>query len=113
MVNNEMLRRKQHILDELLRDGDNLDLPHEVSWIYSFLTQDFADEFRLQAERQTQEVEFSLGDCQCTCTAVLIPDARKLTEIEETLDAISHRVANRTECCASITTAVSLPSKDE
>lgn len=113
MVNNETLRRKQHILDELQRDGDNLDLPHDVAWIYSFLTQELADEFRLQADKQMHEVAFSLGDCQCTCTAVLIPDAGKLTEIEEALDAISQRVANRTECCASITTAVGLSCKDE
>ncbi|MFN9419915.1 MAG: ribonuclease E inhibitor RraB [Pirellula sp.] len=111
MVNDETRRRKQSILENLLSEGDDLTLKHEVSWIYSFLSQEQAKKFRYHSELRMPSFRIELGDCQCTCTTNLVPDAEQLTAIEEEFDAISQQVAHRTECCASITSAVGLGSK--
>ena len=100
------LDKYQYILNELAKDGDDLTIAREVIWTHSFLEKRFLVAFREEVNRRYPQISLSLQELQCESTLTLIPSASLLATIDDALDAISMKVANRTESHFSIPSAV-------
>ena len=107
-IEQELIATKQYILDDLGNEGDNLNLEHEVAWIFSFLDDKYAQQFRDVGASAFPFLKFHSQDCQCNCTGKLVPTAIELATIQQSLAEISMQIANRTELNFSITSALAL-----
>lgn len=107
----EEITAKQFMLDELRNGGDDLTLPHQVEWSNTFLSKELAKRFRDLAKNTFPHLEFHLQDCECNCTATIVPTALELARISEGLGEISMQVANRKEQHSSITSTVVLSQR--
>jgi|GEM_PF-6635745 len=107
-VSNEVIAKKQFILDDLRNEGDDLTLEHEVAWIFTFLDDGYARQFQEVGSSTFRFLKFHSRNCECNCTGKIVPTAVELARIEQSLGEISMQIANRTELNFSITSALAL-----
>lgn len=104
----ELIATKQYILDDLQNEGDDLNLEHEVAWIFSFLEDKYAQQFRDVGASTFRFLKFQSLNCECNCIGKIVPTAIELATIQQSLGEISMQIANRTELNFSITSALAL-----
>jgi hypothetical protein len=101
-----VLDRYQYVLDDYRREGDDLDLPREITWTYTFLEKKQVERFECLVRHRFPSMLVSITDLECESKLTLVPTALELATVEAELDEISMKIANRTESSISIPTAV-------
>jgi hypothetical protein len=107
-ISQALIATKQYILDDLRNEGDNLNVEHEVAWIFRFLDDEHAQQFRDAGTTAFPFLTFHSQNCECNCIGKIVPTAIELARIEQSLGEISMQIANRTELNGSITSALAL-----
>jgi len=63
-ISQELIATKQYILDDLKNEGDDLNLEHEVAWIFSFLDDKYAQQFRDVGATAFPLLKFHSQNCE-------------------------------------------------